>query len=166
MTSGGAVLSDCGLYRYRLHRRVTASDRIALFIMLNPSTADANNDDSTIRRCTSFARSFGCGLLEVVNLFAYRTKRPKILLSALVPVIGPDNDRHIREAALETQLTGGSIICAWGAHGEHLGRGAAVCRMLTAEGFELLSLGETRDGHPRHPLYLRGDCKPLPYQVR
>jgi hypothetical protein len=163
MSYRGAVLSECGLYRYRLHRRVTASDRIALFIMLNPSTADADQDDATIRRCMGFTRALGCGMLEVVNLFAFRTKSPKILMEAPTP-IGPDNDRHIHEAALEAQLIGGFIICAWGAHGIHLGRGQQVCRRLTEDGFDLLSLDETRDGHPRHPLYLPNYCKPQPYR--
>lgn len=163
MTDRGAVLSDCGLYRYRLHRRVTASDRIALFIMLNPSVADADQDDPTIRRCMGFTRALGCGMLEVVNLFAFRTKSPEVLKQASAPV-GPDNDRHIHEAALETQLTGGFIVCAWGAHGKHLGRDRAVMRMLGAAGQETHSLDETKDGHPRHPLYLPSACNPMPYR--
>lgn len=163
MTDSGAILSDCGQYRYRLHRRVTASVRIALFIMLNPSTADHEQDDPTIRRCIGFTQSLGCGMLEVVNLFAFRTKSPAVLKEAREP-IGPDNDRHIHEACLETQLIGGTIICAWGTHGAYRGRGDAVCRRLTSEGFDLHSLEETQGGHPKHPLYIKGTAKPLPYR--
>lgn len=149
MTDRGAILSDCGRYRYRLHRRVTASDRIALFIMLNPSTADAEQDDPTIRRCMGFARAMDCGVLVVVNLFAYRSKSPKILTAAPEPV-GPENDEHINAAA----------------HGKHQGRDATIVGRLLLSGFDPVSLGETRDGSPRHPLYLSGSCKPLPYRGR
>lgn len=160
MTASGAILSDCGTYRYRLWRRVTASDRICLFIMLNPSTADAEQDDPTIRRCMGFARSLGCGVLQVANLFAFRSPSPKELKNHVAPV-GPSNDRHISDAAIETDLSGGQIMCAWGTHGVHLNRDRMVVALLREHA--LLSLGETRDGHPRHPLYLRGDCKPLPF---
>jgi hypothetical protein len=90
------------------------------------------------------------------------TRTARSPTAAAAPV-GPDNDRHIREAALETQLIGSFIICAWGVHGKHNGRGDTVSRLLAGEGFDLLSLDETRDGHPRHPLYLPAGCKPLPY---
>lgn len=165
MSDRGAILSDCGRYRYRLHRQVTASDRVALFIMLNPSTADAQQDDPTIRRCMGFARSMECGLLVVVNLFAYRSKSPKILMSAPEPV-GPENDRHISAAAVEADLSGGKIVCAWGAHGGHLGRAAVVMRSLLLSVCEPVSLGETRNGSPRHPLYLPSSARPLPYRGR
>ncbi len=164
MSERGAILSDDGRYRYRLHRRVTASDRIALFIMLNPSTADAERDDPTIRRCMGFARALDCGVLVVANLFAYRTKSPKVLLHAPEP-IGPENDKYLGWSALDTQLSGGLIICAWGAHGKHLGRDGVVGRNLCAQGFELHSLAETSAGAPRHPLYLAGNCKPLPWST-
>lgn len=159
----GAVLSDCGLYRYRLHRRATASDRIALFIMLNPSTADAEQDDPTIRRCIGFARAMECGRLLVVNLFAFRATSPKVMLAAADP-IGPDNDKHIDQCAQDSVMSGGRIICAWGAHGSHRGRGAVVLRRLLLAGCDPVSLGETAKGMPRHPLYLSGRCAPLPYR--
>lgn len=158
-----AIISDCGLYRYRLERRVTASDRIALFIMLNPSTADAEKDDATIRRCRSFTLALRCGRLVVVNLFAFRTKSPKLLKAAAQPV-GPENDRYINEAGTEAALSGGWVICAWGTHGVHLGRDAVVTRRLLLAGLAPHSLGETAGGMPRHPLYLPGRSAPLPYR--
>jgi hypothetical protein len=159
----GAVISDCGHYRYRLYRRVTASDRIALFVMLNPSTADAEQDDPTIRRCKGFARAMDCGRLVVVNLFAFRTKSPKLLMQAMQP-IGPDNDRHINQCAQDAVMSGGRIVCAWGANGDYLGRDGVVLRRLLQAGCDPMSLGETAKGMPRHPLYLPHRCAPLPYR--
>jgi len=95
-----ATLSPCGRYRYRLGRR-WAQHRLSLpllFVMLNPSTADAEQDDATIRRCTTFAVAHGFDAMEVVNLFAFRATDPADLWRAADPV-GPDADRHIAEAA-------------------------------------------------------------------
>jgi hypothetical protein len=109
-SSGWADLSPCGTYRYLLGRRVGEGDRTALFMMLNPSTADATEDDPTIRRCTGFARREGCGVLEVVNLFAYRATDPAELRTAPDPV-GPANDHHIKAALGRVAL----VVVAWGA---------------------------------------------------
>lgn len=165
ISRGSAILSPCGLYRYRLSRHVTASDRAATFIMLNPSTADADNDDPTIRRCIGFVRAWGCGRLLVTNLFAFRATKPADMLASADPV-GPDNDRAILDAALDAALSGGPVICAWGAHGKHKSRDLDVLAMLAVTQAEPMSLGETAENLPRHPLYLRGDCRPMPYRGR
>ena len=73
----GAVIDPTGLYRYSLWREWNPDAAQITFIMLNPSRADATNDDPTIRRCINFASSWGYGYLEVVNLFAYRTSHPQ-----------------------------------------------------------------------------------------
>src|SRR3954454_15761859 len=95
-----AVISACGRYRYLLSRQVGPGLRTATFIMLNPSTADATNDDPTIRRCIGFARQWGCGRLAVLNLFAVRATDPAEMKRADDPV-GPENrdwfDRHLLE---------------------------------------------------------------------
>src|SRR5437588_2477108 len=91
---GSAVFSPDGRYRYLLTRRLGRSRRVATFIMLNPSTADAINNDPTIRKCVGFARRWGCGLLQVVNLFALRATEPRVLRAAADPV-GPENSRWI-----------------------------------------------------------------------
>jgi hypothetical protein len=107
---GWADLSPCGTYRYLLGRRIGGGDRVGLWVMLNPSTADANEDDATIRRCIGFARREGCGLLEVVNLFAYRATDPAALRLADDPV-GPANDHFISKAVERAAL----VVVAWGA---------------------------------------------------
>jgi hypothetical protein len=153
-----AEISPCGTYRYLLGRRVGEGKRTALFVMLNPSTADALVDDPTIRRCIGFARREGCGVLEVVNLFAYRTTDPAALRSASEPV-GPANDQFIEQAVRRTDL----VVVAWGIVPRRLVRrsseiGRAIYDHLPAHGQRgPFSLGTTADGSPRHPLYVRAD---------
>lgn len=150
--SSSAVISDDGVYRYSLTRR-WGDGPSAVFIMLNPSTADATQDDPTIRRCIGFAKREGCASLTVVNLFAYRATDPRALLDAEDPQ-GPDNSRHITRALLNADLR----IAAWGAfqwtHRERLRRPYVED---WAGGKPLLCLGTTSAGAPRHPLYVKGD---------
>ncbi|HEP1206998.1 TPA: DUF1643 domain-containing protein [Stenotrophomonas maltophilia] len=150
-----AVISDCGNYRYLLTRpsEVTRPERgTALFLMLNPSTADAAVDDPTIRRCRGFAKAWGCNGLTVANLFALRSTDPAMLLSHADP-IGPLNDDWLRRLAHEY----GDVVCAWGAHSMAVGRSIVVAQLLRQAGARLWCLGATKHGFPRHPLYVRSD---------
>ena len=144
----GAVLSPCGRYRYSLTREFFMGTGRVLFVMLNPSTADAETDDPTIRRCIGFARRWGFRELAVANLFAWRATYPRELRRVPDPV-GPENDGHLIEMSDSADAT----IAAWGAHGAYHHRDLAVLGLL--KGAE--SLGLTKQGHPRHPLYLRAD---------
>lgn len=145
-----AEISECGLYRYTLSRHWAKADpTYALFIGLNPSTADATSDDPTLRRCMAFARDWGFGGLVLVNLFAFRATDPKDMKAAADP-IGPRNDDRITTEARHA----GVVVTAWGAHGRYLNRDIKVMRLLTAAGVKMVCLGRTKDGSPRHPLYL------------
>lgn len=149
-----AVISPCGTYRYLLSRpsEVLHPDRSdALFIMLNPSTADETSDDPTIRRCRGFARSWGCAGLTVANLYALRATDPAALWEHDDPV-GPENDVHLATLAREY----GDVVCAWGANARH-DRVTQVVSILTSSGARLWCLGMTKAGAPRHPLYVRAD---------
>lgn len=157
-----AVFSDCGTYRYALTRRWDEDRPPAVFVMLNPSTASAFTDDPTIRRCVGFARSYGCGGLVVLNLFALRSTQPAALLTADDPV-GPANDQLLR---LTLQAPDRLVVAAWGTHGTHLGRDQAVTAMVAQLGVQLHCLGLTKGQHPRHPLYVRGDAKLAPWAGR
>lgn len=145
-----AELSECRLYRYALWRRWSPGNQV-LFIMLNPSTADETIDDPTIRRCISFAESWGFGALTVANLFAFRTPSPAELQTADDP-IGPENDAWLERLQQESQLT----VAAWGNHGRLLNRSATIRPLLHAP----RTLGLTQRGEPRHPLYVAGDTEP------
>ncbi len=155
-----AALSECGRFRYRLSR-VWAPGQQVLFVMLNPSTADAEVDDATIRRCATFAHAGGFGGLQVVNLFAFRATKPADLRMAGWPV-GSDNDSHIAAAACAA-----SAVCvAWGAigpHGPASARVQEVMPRLRRAGHEPQCLQITRSGYPQHPLYLPGACRMQPY---
>lgn len=148
-----AIISDCGRYRYRLDRRWADGPTMG-FIMLNPSTADADKDDPTIRRCIGFAKREGCGALIVVNLFAFRATKPTALLDAEDPV-GPDADDHLLTAI---QHVDGPLVAAWGVWG----RGHRPGDVTAMIGKHCVCLGKTRDGHPRHPLYVRGGAPLIP----
>ena len=146
-------------YRYRLSRTWDPSGPTVAFVMLNPSTADADVLDPTVRRCVGFARDWGFGSLEVVNLFAFRATDPRDLLRADAPV-GAANDR----AVLDATAGADRVVVAWGARGTHQGRAEVVAGLLSRARVRSVALGTTRDGQPRHPLYVRADRPPAPWK--
>lgn len=157
-----AVYSDCEDYRYLLTRVWDAGKPRALFIMLNPSTATEVQNDPTVERCERRARALGFGAFRVTNIFAYRATDPKVMRAQPDPV-GPENDTTIRDSLDWTGGPDDRIICAWGAHGAHLDRGAAVERLLRATGRKLHHLGLTKAGAPKHPLYIAYEHQPEPW---
>jgi len=150
-----AIISPVGVYRYTLLRRWRQRpDRTFVVVGLNPSTADATTDDPTIRRCVSFAKREGCGALVMLNLYGLRSTDPAALWSHPDP-IGPDNDKHIRALIAPRDL----VVAAWGANARDPDRVAAVLGMIGP----CFCLGTTKDGHPRHPLYVSGTRRLMPY---
>lgn len=153
-----AVYSDCEQYRYLLTRTWDTAGSKALFVMLNPSTATEVQNDPTVERCERRARALGFGSFRVCNIFAWRETDPRRMRRAQDPV-GPENDAAIRDGC----LWGDMIVCAWGTHGAHLDRGAAVERLMRDTGRPLHHLGLTKDGHPKHPLYIGYATRPVPW---
>lgn len=148
-----AVIDDTGQYRYLLCRDwglFGQSNLQIAWIMLNPSTADAYQDDPTIRRCKAFSELWGYGRLVVVNLYALRSTDPKKLFSHSDPV-GPRNEEYIKRVVQESQL----VVAAWGAF--KLGVPDAIRRVLSDK--VLWCLGTTKQGHPRHPLYVKSSTE-------
>lgn len=150
-----AVYSECLRYRYALTRVWAEGPRIS-FVMLNPSTATEVQNDPTVERCERRARAMGFGAFRVVNIFGFRATDPRDMRAAPDP-IGPENDAAIIAAADWADM----ILCAWGTHGAHLGRGAAVAQMLA--GYDLHHLGLTQAGDPKHPLYISYAQRPEPW---
>jgi hypothetical protein len=151
MLSSGATFDITNTYRYTLWRGWSIDHPQVTFIMLNPSTADAQRNDPTIRRCIEFAQRWGFGSLEVVNLFAYRAANPHALLNAKNPV-GAENDQFLMRAVARSAC----VVAAWGTKGTLLDRDKPVLQLL-AHWRNVKCLGLTREGHPRHPLYVKGD---------
>lgn len=181
--SSGALISGDGKYRWRLWRewrgthdpknwvwfggkdgagRKIGHPKSVVFVMLNPSTADGEKDDPTIRRCVAFAKSWNYERIEVVNLFAFRATRPSELLALnhKSDPVGWENQQHVESAVCDDAL----IICAWGEHGSHIGQDETMLGWLAHK--ETYALGLTAAGHPRHPLYLKSDAKPIPFKGR
>ena len=150
-----AHFSVCGQFRYLLTREFHG-DSTCLFIMLNPSTADAAQDDPTFRRRTSFAKREGFGRLEVVNLYAFRSPSPAVLFAA-ADSVGPTNDHEI-EGALDRA---DSVIAAWGNHADQE-RVAEVARLIKRSGKVSNCFGLTKLRQPKHPLYLPSDTNLIP----
>lgn len=152
-----AVFSEDNTYRYYLGRATEAAGtKIVTFVMLNPSTADAFSDDATIRRCRRFAEQWGYAQMIAVNLLALCSTDPRRLAQVDDPV-GPLNMHYVALAMDQAD----QVVCAWGARGGQLGQAQEVVELLG--GVELWCLGLTKAGHPRHPLYLPSDTKPIPF---
>lgn len=157
-----ATFSADRAYRYTLSRR-WGKGSCAAFVMLNPSTADAFDDDPTIRRCVGFAQEWGCGGLLVVNLFAYRSTDPRALAAVADPV-GVANDLVLAVMLRpDRNTTPGPVVAAWGNHGRAGNRGQVVTDLLTEVGVQLQCLGVTSTGQPCHPLYLAKTTALQPY---
>lgn len=154
--TSGAALSTDGRYRYRLWRIWQPVKPHLVWVLLNPSTADAATDDPTLRRCIGFARDWDYGGVVIVNLFGLRATNPRELLTYTDPV-GPENDTHVANALRHPNA--GPVICGWGCspiltHPGNAGRERKVLDTLRDGGRTIWCLGQTKDGHPRHPLYI------------
>lgn len=147
----GAKFSPDRVYRYRLWRFWDKRKGLVLFIGLNPSTADENVDDPTIRRCIGFAMDWGYGGLLFGNIFAYRNTYPEQLKTCDVDPVGVENDEELYAMNSEAKIT----ILAWGNGGLYKGRGNIVSYEMFPNAY---SLGYTKQGQPKHPLYLPKDA--------
>lgn len=146
-----AIVSSCGTWRYRLDRSWADGEPL-VFIMLNPSTADADQDDPTIRKCAGFARHNGYQGIRVFNLFAFRATKPSLLgeLGYSAERIGPENDYYLRSISPYNQ-----VVFAWG---------SSVARFpwFKQRVREVTGLFHRREiwcvkqsgGNPWHPLYV------------
>ena len=149
----GAVISPCRKYRYQLSRVWDKDLPLVVFLMLNPSTADEQDDDNTIRRCIGFARSWGYGGLLVGNLFGYRASDASELFNNSV-AIGVDNQQWLIDMTI-----GRTVICSWGAHPLAVDQARKILPIINGN-CNISHLGLTKDGHPKHPLYLHSSCQP------
>lgn len=153
-----AQISDDGVYRYALRRVWNDSRSLVNFVMLNPSTADATNDDATVRRCMAYARDWMYGGIIVTNLFALRSRHPWDLQNHPDP-IGSENDAVIVSEASAANM----VVAAWGNAGLSRSRATDVVKMLHARAHDIYCLDVSIAGEPVHPLYRPKDVKPRLY---
>ena len=163
MDGSSAEISDDGLYRYTLTRQWADGPCVG-FLMFNPSTATATEDDATIRRCIGFAKRWGYGRLVILNLYAIRGTDPKTVARTGPSAEGPLNDYWIIQSLRECR----ELICAWGCaqHAPNIDKRIEhVCNMIDTRCLPLQRncLGYRKDGHPRHPLMLSYDTKIEPF---
>jgi hypothetical protein len=151
-----AVMSPCGQYRYRLDREIALFGQVAAVVMVNPSTADAETNDATIRRIIGFGERLGWSRVIVGNVFAYKATDIRALAGAADP-IGPDNSEHLRAILDQADVR----VVAWGTLSKLpsalRGEWRTVFEIATARGLPLKCFGVVKDGHPRHPLMLKYD---------
>lgn len=148
-----AVISEDGKFRYRLGREWDATLPSLAFIALNPSTADAQFDDATVRKCIGFGERLGFGSISIVNLFAFRATKPADLRAAGYQD-GPDNVEHIRAVVSQSE----HIVCAWGANARGLAQPHKMIGLLRHWERQPKALRFLRDGIPEHPLMLPYSC--------
>lgn len=157
----GARFSPCGTWRYSLFREWDTNLPTILYVMLNPSIANGEDNDPTVERCERRAAALGFGRLEIRNLFALVSTKPAMLRKHPDP-IGPENDAAILECARGAAMT----LCAWGTHGSLLHRDRAVIELLRINGIQPMCLRLTeKSGMPEHPLYIPYATKPIPFVV-
>lgn len=159
MISGTATFSKCGTYRYSLTRSWDKDKHELLVVMLNPSTADAATDDPTIRRVIGFASSSGYGEIRVVNLYALRSHDPAALCQR--DSVGPENDGHLERWLVQQRGRGELVLAAWGSSAWSRRRAPAVLDLVS--NVHWVCLGTTKDGSPRHPLYVPATQRMVPF---
>jgi len=168
-----AVFDPSGVYRYALWRWWTddlKDQRFVNFVMLNPSTADGEKDDPTIKKCMSYADAWGFKRLAVTNLFALRSTDPTNIETGWSDVvkrkvddpIGPQNDETIKSIAFHAT----AIIGAWGNDGWLLDRPAAVKQLLRPYATKFYFLRMNGTGEPAHPLFLPSSLTPMLWEKR
>lgn len=145
-----AIFSDCGKHRFSLTREWSNGENV-LFIMLNPSLADSEEDDRTINRAINFAQSWGYGSLTVCNLFSLVTPFPSELIKSDQPNLSK-NDEWIEDMGKRAD----KIIAAWGVYGNSTTRAKEVIKRLP----NLHVLKLSKNGSPRHPLYIHSNTAP------
>lgn len=166
LLSRSAVISKCGLYRWRLDRDTGIGGLVALLLGVNPSIADANIDDHTIRKDLGFARRLGWSHIIKGNLFAYRATDIAALRSLdLHTAVGPENDAYLIEMMKEADV----VVAAWGPTAKlpsHLRqRWRRVVSMAEHYKVDLQCFGTALDGQPRHTLMLPYSTDLVPWSA-
>ncbi|MNJ40255.1 hypothetical protein D3C77_351460 [compost metagenome] len=160
-----AVISPCGLYRYRLERECShpfEGSKVFAYFGINPSTADATLDDATVRKWKGFTVRNGGHRFIVGNVFSYRATDVRELARVDAPW-GPEHMQHLTEIITSADV----LVPCWGASGKvppslHYAIKNTLNLLLTS-GKPVLHFGLTASGDPKHPLMLGYDTQLIPW---
>lgn len=155
-SDSGAAFTEDERHRPLLWRVWDREKRLALFIMLNPSTANEVVLDPTVTRCKRYAEDWGYGGLIVCNLFDFRATDPRAMKAQGQTAFSGYNRLAILQACKVADL----VVCAWGTHGELFQQNKYIAAWIKSAGHAMHYLKLTKHGHPAHPLYLKRDLKP------
>jgi hypothetical protein len=145
-----AVIVD--VWRYELKRIWDDSLPLLVVCMLNPSTADHEENDPTILTLIHFAKLWGYGGIWVVNLCAFRASSPAVMMREGAMAIGPANHAYLSDAVIYARRHGKSILAAWGNNGGHLGLDENFISLCKFAKVDLICIGTTNSGQPKHPM--------------
>lgn len=164
-----AVISPCGKYRYSLSRIWDHSADQIIFVGLNPSTADADKDDPTIRKLVAYSKRWGYGGFTIVNIFAYRSTDPALLLTLdKTTAIGELNGMYLRkylgQQIIDKKKYFPEVVIMWGTKGYIHDQHKSILEWLQFLEQELHCFELSKDGYPKHPLYLPLNLKPVLYE--
>lgn len=148
-----AIFDETKKYRYVLTRQWGNNKNFVNFVLLNPSTADENLDDPTIKACIRFANNWGYDGIWVTNLFAFRATKPHDLIQCSSPV-GNQNNKYLEKYSKKSKM----VIIAWGNHGNFLNRDKEVIKILSKIK-NLYCIDITTKGNPKHLLYINRNTK-------
>jgi hypothetical protein len=160
-----AIISECGLFRYRLERELQLSGIVVAFFGVNPSEADSIVSDQTDMKWRGFGKLLGARKYIAGNPFAFRAKNVRNLALAIDPV-GPFNDSHLGQIIDDADL----LVPSWGDRSKvpfslrtHID---ALAERIHRSGKPVKVFGFTKGGDPKHPLMLGYDTPIIDWVVR
>lgn len=160
-------------FRFLLEEYWGSEDTCIVFMMLNPSKADLDRDDNTSSWCKAFAKKKGVGGVILVNLFPVRSTDPKLIPQTREGALGDKETQRLTfvylnsalMAAKNSKMFNREVICAWGDHGDHLGRADEMLDFLIKNKIKPMALKRNASGHPAHPRGLSHDLVPFPLEL-
>lgn len=171
-----AIISDCGLYRYRLDRDCGLpfeGSKVFAYFGINPSTADAKLDDSTVRKWRGFTMRNGGHRFIVGNVFCYRATDPRDIgfsndLRTYINGLPAPSNHQVNLAHIQAMIDEADVLVPCWGNTNKVAKGVRYCfaemlELLTGSGKPVLHFGTTKSGQPLHPLMLGYDTSLTPW---
>ena len=156
-----AVFDKDRVYRYTLKRDFQCGNGACIFICLNPSTADENTDDNTVRRAMNYAKDWGYRSFYMGNLYAYRSTDRRKMKTQGHKAVGDYNQTWLKELVKFGNQDGNIVVAAWGSDGDVFGGASWILDYVKQSGYKMYYLRLNKGGEPAHPLYLPKTLTPV-----